>query len=220
MFQERWSEKWWSEWRRRLDAFPFEPSQVVAAVVVAVVVVVAGVGWLVSSRRAPAAAGSVEERLPMASASASASASTSVVEQVVVHVAGAVVKPGVYALGVKARVGDAVTAAGGAIADADLDRVNLAALVTDGERVYVPRRGEAEPALAGPSNGTARAAPVDLNMATVDQLDALPGVGPSTARAIVDYRTRHGRFRSVEQLLEVAGIGPAKLAALRPKVHV
>ena len=139
-----------------------------------------------------------------------------------VHAAGAVARPGVYRVRPGGRVADVVDAAGGPAPGADLDLVNLAARVTDGERVYVPTRGEAPPPPAGgaTAGGGAAARPVDLNTATLDQLDALPGVGPSTAQAIVDYRTERGRFASVDELLEVRGIGDAKLAALRSRVKV
>jgi competence protein ComEA len=138
-------------------------------------------------------------------------------EPVVVHVAGAVAHPGLQRLQDGARVGDALTAAGGPAPDADTDAVNLAAKVADGDRVYVPRRGEAPPpAAAGPT----APAILDINAATAEQLDALPGVGPSLAAAIVEYRRQHGRFRSVPELLEVPGIGDAKLGAIRPKVRV
>lgn len=139
-----------------------------------------------------------------------------------VHAAGAVARPGVYRVRPGGRVVDVVDAAGGPGPDADLDQVNLAARVADGERVYVPRRGEAPPAgpgEGGPDRGPA-AGPVDLNTATLDQLDALPGVGPATARAILDHRAEHGRFAAVDELLEVRGIGDAKLAALRSRVKV
>jgi competence protein ComEA len=209
-------QRWWSSWRQRLDALPVEPSQVAAAAVVVVVVVVAGVGWVVSSLRRPPGP-PVEEVLPMAAAS-----STTVAERVVVHVAGAVARPGVYALARGARVAEAVAAAGGPGTGADLDRVNLAAPVADGERVYVPRQGEPppEPVPAASRIGATAEGPLDLNTATSEQLEALPGIGPSTARAIVEHRTRRGRFRSVDQLLEVRGIGPAKLDELRTKVRV
>ena len=143
---------------------------------------------------------------------------------VIVHVAGAVVAPGLYRLGGEARVADALDAAGGPAPDAELDAVNLAAKVADGERVYVPRKGEAPPAAvvgaAGAGGSGAPAGPLDLNTATAEQLDALPGVGPATAEAILSYRQEKGRFRSVDELLEVRGIGEAKLAALRSKVTV
>jgi competence protein ComEA len=154
--------------------------------------------------------------------------------QVVVHVAGAVAAPGVVRLGNGSRVVDAVTAAGGLRADADPDRVNLAATLVDGQRVVVPIVGQPVPAevapapapssggaTAGTASGTAApGAPVDLNTATAEQLDALPGVGPSTAAAILDHRASAGPFTSVDQLLDVRGIGEAKLEALRDLVSV
>ena len=148
---------------------------------------------------------------------------------VTVHVAGQVVNPGVYAVPAGGRVADVVVAAGGAAAEADLEQLNLAARVSDGERIHVPKKGEPPPVVAaGPSTpaggGAGKAAPaggpVDLNTATAEQLEALPGVGPATSRAILAYRSSHGRFRSVTELLEVPGIGPAKLEALRPLVRV
>lgn len=140
---------------------------------------------------------------------------------IVVHVAGAVARPGLYRLPGTARLADAIDAAGGAAADAELDAVNLAARVTDGERAYVPRRGEAPSGVAAGHGGAASGGgPIDLNAATEAQLDDLPGVGPATAAAIVAYRTEHGRFRSVDELLEVRGIGETKLSAIRPKVRV
>ena len=149
-----------------------------------------------------------------------------------VHAAGAVAHPGVYGVRHGARVADVVAAAGGAGAEADLDQLNLAAPVADGERVWVPRRGEVAEGAGGPAGpGTAagsgtgagsRAAPtlVDLNRASAEELEALPGVGPATAAAIVAWRQAHGRFRTVGDLLEVRGIGPAKFEALRPLVRV
>jgi competence protein ComEA len=112
-------------------------------------------------------------------------------------------------------VADAVGRAGGATRRADLELINLAALVADGEQVVVPRRGAATAAAAGP---TAPGGPVHLNSATLEQLDALPGVGPVTAQKILDYRAKHGGFDSVDALDAVPGIGPARLADLRPLV--
>lgn len=149
-----------------------------------------------------------------------------------IHAAGAVVRPGVYLLPPNARVDDVLAAAGGPAADADLDAVNLAEGLADGARVAFPRRGIPVPTVTAPTRASVPAgavgglgasttvAPVDLNAATPTELDALPGVGPATAAAIIEFRTRNGRFRSVSQLLDVPGIGDAKLAALRPRVRV
>ena len=149
---------------------------------------------------------------------------------VIVHVAGQVGSPGVYAVPAGGRVADAVVAAGGTSPEADVEQLNLAARVSDGERIYVPRQGESVPAVAGPAapatglgtatKGGSPTGLVDLNTATAEQLEALPGVGPATSKAILAYRASHGRFRSVTELLEVPGIGPAKLEALRPMVRV
>lgn len=147
-------------------------------------------------------------------------------EPVYAHAAGAVARPGLYRLPAGARVADLVEAAGGPLPDGDVDQLNLAARVSDGDRVYVPRRGEvADPSAAGPAGGPAGAgagagARLDLNAATEAQLDELPGIGPATASAIVQERTRRGRFKSVEELLDVRGIGPAKLEQLRELVRV
>ena len=147
---------------------------------------------------------------------------------VTVHVAGQVANPGVYAVPAGGRVADAVIAAGGTASEADVEQLNLAARLSDGERISVPKKGEAAPAVLpapAPASGGTKAAgapagPVDLNTATAEQLEALPGVGPATSKAILAYRASHGRFRSVTELLEVPGIGPTKLEALRPLVKV
>jgi competence protein ComEA len=138
-----------------------------------------------------------------------------------VDVSGAVHRPGLYELPSGSRVNDALERAGGATAKADLTLVNLAATVTDGEQVLVPEKATAAEAAAGPTasgGASAPAAKIHLNSATVDELDALPGVGPATAQRIVDYRNEHGPFKSVEELDSVSGIGPAKMAELRDLV--
>jgi competence protein ComEA len=139
-----------------------------------------------------------------------------------VHVAGAVRHPGVYKLRDGDRVKDAVARAGGARAGADVNAINLAAKVADGQQVVVPRRGAAAPAAGDASTGEAGAAqpPVSLNSATAAQLDTLDGVGPATAQKILDWRREHGGFRSIDDLGEVPGIGPKRLAALREKVQL
>jgi competence protein ComEA len=133
--------------------------------------------------------------------------------QLVVDVAGAVRRAGLYRLGAGTRVNDAVAAAGGATARGDLAGVNLAAPLADGEQLVVPARGTAGTAAA--AAGGAASAPVDLNSATAEQLDSLPGVGPSTAAKIIAYRAQHGAFRSLQELDAVPGIGAGRLAQLK-----
>jgi competence protein ComEA len=155
---------------------------------------------------------------------------------VVVSVVGLVHQPGLVTLTSGARIADALTAAGGSLEGADLIGLNMARRVTDGEQIVV---GIASPPGAPSSMGSSITAPakssatpqagvndsrptelVDLNTAAIEQLDALPGVGPVTASAIVAWRDANGRFTSVEQLGEVDGIGPARLEKLRDLVHV
>lgn len=135
-----------------------------------------------------------------------------------VHVAGAVRRPGVYRMGGDSRVIQAVRMAGGPTGRADLSRLNLAAPVSDGQQVVIPVR-----AAPGAAPGAAGAAgddsgPVSLSSATAAQLEALDGVGPALAARIIAWRDAHGGFASVDQLDEVPGIGPARMEALRPRV--
>ena len=154
--------------------------------------------------------------------------------QVVVHVAGAVRRPGLYRLPAGARVDDALRRAGGPARRADLTAVNLAAKLEDGRQILVPLRapavavggGEAArdgrrlAVAAGGGQPGAPAGPINLNTATLEQLDTLDGVGPSIAQRILDYREQHGGFRRVEELAEVPGIGAKRLATLTPLVTV
>jgi competence protein ComEA len=138
--------------------------------------------------------------------------------RLVVHVVGAVRRPGLYRLVHGARIADAVRRAGGATRRADLSLVNLAAQVSDGSQVVVPRREVVESGAASEAGGSgvgAPGGPVHLNTATLDELDALPGVGPVTAQKILDYREQHGAFSSVDDLDAIPGIGPARLEQLR-----
>lgn len=146
-----------------------------------------------------------------------------------VHVAGAVRAPGLYELAPGARVGDAVTVAGGTLEDAALDAVNLARLVADGEQVYVPSVAEAEAGIAPPGAAAAAVAPnagpgagggVDINAAPANELETLPGVGPATAAKIIAERESNGPFAAPEDLMRVAGIGEKKFEALRDLIVV
>lgn len=218
-------------WRERLDDLADATGTTPLRILVggsAAVLVAAAALWLTRPPAAP-----VEASLPFASTTvaaevaSSAPTSAAVPSVLVVHVAGAVVVPGVHELEVGARVVDAVAAAGGLRPDADGARLNLAAPVADGERVYVPVAGEEPPPVVGPAGASSPAGgasgdsgPVDLNTADEAALDALPGIGPSTAAAIIEHRSKIGRFGSVDELLDVRGIGEAKLEQLRSLVRV
>lgn len=213
-----------SKWEvlRQLGARLDGPRQWMTTVVIAVVVGVLAALGVVGLQRATHATGTASaEALPLA---VRVTTTVAAAPPLVVHVAGAVANPGLQQLHDGARVADALAAAGGPLANADVSQLNLASPLVDGARVYVPAVGEQVPPelSAGPGGSvTAQSTgPLDLNRATEAQLDALSGVGPSTAAAIVAYRRDHGPFRSVDDLLQVRGIGPSKLEALRSQVRV
>ena len=140
--------------------------------------------------------------------------------RVVVHVTGAVRRPGVYRVPSWARLDLAVRKAGGASAKADLESVNLAARVADGQQVVVPARvGGAGATGAGVGVGPPGAAQIGLNTATAEQLDQLEGVGPATAEKILQWRKEHGGFSSIDDLKQVSGIGPKRFEALKDRIH-
>ncbi len=175
------------------------------------------------------------EQAPNTRNGSAGSFAPAVTTKVVFQVAGCVNCPGVYSLEQGSRVIDAIKAAGGAKPNADTEAMNLAAKIVDGSRIYVPAKGELssagvavpiatpQPTVRAGSSQARRTSSVagtivNINTAGLEELDLLPGVGPVTAQRIVDYRKQIGRFTSVDQLLDVKGIGPKKLEQMRPYV--
>jgi competence protein ComEA len=220
--------EWLEELACRAGFEGLPPSARNTAFAAAVVIVCLAVWWWGRPPEAthPAGvseAGAVETSVP-ASASRPSAPST-----LTVHVVGAVGTPGVYCLPTGARVADAVQAAGGLLGNAEPAGVNLARPVSDGEQIVVPVQGEAPPAGAGgvtprsgggASGGASTGGPIDLNTATAEQLDTLPGVGPATAAKIIADRTENGPFRTAEDLMRVTGIGAKRYESLKDLVTV
>jgi competence protein ComEA len=150
--------------------------------------------------------------------------------ELTVHIAGAVKTPGVYQFRLGARINDGVVAAGGATAQADLDSVNLAMLLSEGTQIYIPKRNEkphivvqprfTNPASSNDATDKQLQVSININTATAIELEQLAGVGPSTAKAIIAFREKNGSFKTVEDLLNVRGIGPAKLSEILPQARV
>jgi competence protein ComEA len=226
-------------WRERLHARlagALAPTVRRVAATLAVAGVVVVVVWQLRLTTGPP----VEDSIPLArSAAVEVPATAPVVElqagtvidteqpvqsgRVVVHVAGAVLHPGLVNGETGWRIDDAVRAAGGALIDADLDRLNLAAFVEDGQRVFVPVEGEDEPVVVSAQSqigDSDRSGPVNVNRADAGLLETLPGVGPATAQTIITHREQHGNFADVDALVAVRGIGPATIETLRDHVTV
>jgi competence protein ComEA len=214
---------------------PFDLTRTEAAAYAACCLLVVLLGWRVlRSDEGAQAAAPAGPRTTTSAAAAGATGGATVAAapprdtSSVVHVVGAVHRAGVYRLRAGQRVQDAIARAGGATAHADLQAINLAAKVADGQQIVVPRKGRAvaaAPAGGGAEAGATGAAapssgPVNLNSATAEQLDTLDGVGPATAQKILEFRQQHGGFSSVDDLSQIAGIGPKKLEALRAQVTV
>lgn len=183
-------------------------------------------GVVIERENAPTTAATVTTET-----SSVASTPESVAASIFVHIDGAVVAPGVYELtrltGALPRVNDAVIAAGGLAEDADTSALNLAAVLSDGEKIHVPRQGEAvaaEQTSSGAASrsdvGASSSGVININTATAEELDSLPGIGPSTAAAIVEDRERNGPFASPEDLMRVSGIGEGKFSKLKGQISV
>ena len=210
----------------------FTRRQLYVYVAVALVVAAFGVRYVVAGHASAAPSGTLLSLAPSSSPQPEPAPSASVAATITVYVCGAVARPGVYDLALGSRVADLVKAAGGAAAKAELSAVNLAAKLADGQQIVVPRKvagasaatgaiASAPTGAAAPVTGTAASAPqalVNLNTATLEELDALPGVGPATAQKIIDYRTQSGGFKTIDDLKNVSGIGDVKFAALKDAV--
>ena len=206
----------------------FLPGGATVAALIIVVVLIAAVGvWRHAATREHSQAlaqssseGAESESAPVAAGpSPSAPASAGDRADVVVYVSGAVASPGVLTLPATSRVIDAITAAGGATPEADLESINLARILVDGEQIRVGVVGESPPpasSAAGPTAGTGTC--VRLATATEDELQTLPGIGPALATRIISYRATHPRLSSVEELDDVPGIGPSLIEKIRPGV--
>lgn len=207
-----------------------KPTLAVGAVVVAVmaaIVVAAALGAfrggvVIERESVPISTLSITAATPSA-----ASTPEPATDPVFVHIDGAVVAPGVYVMtGSLPRVNDAVMAAGGLAGDADTSALNLAAVLSDGEKIYVPRQGEvvagqaSSGAASGSDVGASSSGVININTATAEELDSLPGIGPSTAAAIVEDRERNGPFASPEDLMRVSGIGEGKFSKLKDQIRV
>jgi competence protein ComEA len=197
-------------------------SQLLVYGAVAVTLLLVGARWIRSGDAAGSAAGGAGYASaggPGGGAGSGTSLSDDGAD-VVVHVAGEVRHPGVYRLPAGSRVTDAVERAGGGTADADLDTINLAARLADGQQVVMPAAAAAPGgAMQGPSSAVVPDGPISLGSATLEQLDTIEGIGPVTAQSILDFRDQHGGLSSVDELDQVDGIGPATLDALRARLQ-
>ena len=215
-------------WRDRVDSILGRRRDLV--LLLGVLGVAAAAALLLWSRGAPARIAPPARSTPALGVSASPAPGAfptpgATAQPILVHVAGAVRRPGLYELPVGARVADAIDAAKGARSPGALDQLNLAEPLVDGQKIQVLSRAAAPPPITGGTGGSTLSVPpsggvptVSLNSADQAALETIPGVGPVTAAAILDFRAQVGSFSSIDQLLDVSGIGPATLESIRPYV--
>jgi competence protein ComEA len=199
---------------------PLSRSQLLVYGAVAVALILVGARWIRSADSGATPAGGMSYSAGSGSGSGSFAVDPQGGGDVVVDVAGEVSEPGVYRLPAGSRVNDAVQRAGGATAKANVDGINLAARLTDGQQIVVPSDVQG-PGGAGTAatGGAATAGPISVGTATVQDLDTIEGIGPITAQKIVEFRDQHGGLSSLDQLDEIDGIGPATMDALRARLQ-
>ena len=217
-------------WRDRVDALVGGRRHIVLLAVGVAAVAIVGLALWARGAPATVAPPATANQMDTAAVALPSPTPSSVAPgAVLVHVAGAVRRPGLYEFPPGARIADAIEAARGVKPGVDLDVLNLAEPLVDGQKIEVARRGPASPTLssgtttssipgATTSSATTPSAPINLNTADQAALESIPGVGPVTATAILEYRTQIGAFTSIDQLLDVSGIGPATLESIRPYV--
>ncbi|MDP2210268.1 MAG: ComEA family DNA-binding protein [Candidatus Aquicultor sp.] len=213
------------------SGFSIDNRQLAAIIVLLIVTVVGSALFYINSRPKPVVVVKADERKTASQEKQEDPEATPAKEpaQLYVHVAGAVAKPGVYALKDGSRIVDAIGVAGGGAPDADEDALNLAAKLIDGQRVYVPKKGETPQPVSGMSAGgdagvigdpAAAGGKININLASAEQLDFLSGVGEVTAKKIIDHRTKNGPFRRVEDIMQIDGIGQKKFEKLKDEISV
>ncbi len=213
-----------------LDKFGLRPNKKIALVCILLLVLAMGIGWLVFTQQSALTIERISSETADETVEADGSSETELTtSSFVVHVDGAVLTPGVYRLeGDDLRLQDAVDAAGGLLEEADTTSVNLASLIEDGTKIYIPYEGEEVDATTTVSTqGTSTTSDssnssglININTATAEELDELPGVGPSTAAAIIQDREENGPFSSPEDIMRVSGIGEKKYAKMEAYICV
>ena len=214
----------------RLSMYGVSRGQALVWAAVGMVILLVGGNYLYGhrDRSGPGGGDAPEASIQLGAVTETVDGSGAVADElgpIIVHVAGSVAMPGIYELVEGDRAADALEHAGGALPEADLDRINLAAVLSDGQQLFVPAQGEAVPATAGGALGVGTDVGgsgqlININTADAEQLQQLDGVGEKTAQKIIAYRREVGGFSSVEELMEVPGIGPAKFEGMKDKVRV